>query len=264
MTQLRLLLFPALQLTMFIISILLLKEQPALAALSILVSSIAMSLTLHITIHEQVHHPLFYQRLNPIVHSVASILIGAPFSGYKWHHWNHHRHNNGPGDYSSTWYEGADGLTPKGRISYSLGWPVTLARAQRSMSKEVELGEVPDEILKEISWQKIITPAFIFALWIIGTPILALAYVTHVYFGWAMISSHNYSQHPPLRGHATLSTSFKNRMYNRLFFNNGLHFEHHYAPSIPHNRLYPMEEAPSVRLPHLMSSKVSFSSQVNS
>jgi fatty acid desaturase len=264
MTQVRLLLFPALQLTLFILSIQLLQERPVLAALALLASSFAMSLTLHITIHEQVHQTLFFKQLNPLIHGVASVFIGAPFAGYKWHHWNHHRHNNGPCDYSSTWTESPDGLTPKGRISYSLGWPMTLARAQKSMGKEIALGEVPDEILKEISWQKILTPAFILALWLFGAPVLAIAYMTHIYFGWVLISSHNYSQHPPVSGHVSLSTSFKSRAFNQLFFNNGLHFEHHSAPGIPHNQLCALKEAPTVRLPHFAAAKVYFSRQVES
>jgi fatty acid desaturase len=141
---------------------------------------------------------------------------------------------------------------------------MTLARAQKSMGKEIALGEVPDEILKEISWQKILTPAFILALWLFGAPVLAIAYMTHIYFGWVLISSHNYSQHPPVSGHVSLSTSFKSRAFNQLFFNNGLHFEHHSAPGIPHNQLCALKEAPTVRLPHFAAAKVYFSRQVES
>ena len=264
MTPLRLLLFPALQLALFILSIHLLQDQPAFAALALLFSCFAMSLTLHITIHEQVHQPLVFKPLNPLLHSISSLFIGVPFAGYKWHHWNHHRHNNGPCDYSSTWKTGPDGLAPRGRLPYSLGWPITLARAQRSMNKEIDLGEVPDDILREIRWQKILSPAFILGLWLFGTPVLALAYMTHIYFGWVLISSHNYSQHPPVSGHVSLSTSFKSRAFNQLFFNNGLHFEHHSAPGIPHNQLCALKEAPTVKLPHFAASKVYFSRQVES
>jgi len=256
MTAARLLVFPAVQMALFGFSLYLLDGHVGLAGLVLLASTLAMSFTLHISIHEEVHQSFFLKPIAIAAHGLASLLIGVPFAGYKWHHWNHHRYNNAIEDYSSTWTESPSGLSPSQRFSYALSWPMTLARAQKKMDVEIAAGEVPDTIMSGVSKQKLLPPLLVVALSLLISPLAGLLYIAHIYLGWVMISLHNYNQHPPITGQQTVSTSFDNKLYNSLFYNNGLHFEHHAQPATPHSSLTPVPNAPSVTMPHIFGCKV--------
>lgn len=259
MNAIRLSIFPAAQITAFTAAVVLLPTQAGWATLCLLVAAISMSLSLHVTVHEEVHQPACQSRvLTYPLHGLMTLLIGAPFAGYKWHHWNHHRHNNGLLDFSSTWRDTPDGPIARHLIEYSLLWPATLARAQARVRVEIENGDVPEEILSSIAWQKFLPLIFAVLLGVFVSPLSGVFYLLLVYLGWAFISAHNYSQHPPLEGRLTLSTSCDWTIYNALFYNNGLHYEHHRRPGVPHPDLHPEREAPRVTMPHMCPSRVRF------
>ena len=79
----------------------------------------------------------------------------------------------------------------------------------------------------------------------------AVLYAVMVYVGWALVSVHNYGQHPPHTPAAI--PSFSSRWYNRLFFNNGLHYEHHAEQSRPWHELEADSRAPQIHQSHLLS-----------
>jgi fatty acid desaturase len=62
------------------------------------------------------------------------------------------------------------------------------------------------------------------------------------YLGWSLINMHNYGQHLPRERQLELGNSFYGRLYNRVFVNNGLHYEHHKEPNIPY---WELAELPS-------------------
>jgi hypothetical protein len=58
-------------------------------------------------------------------------------------------------------------------------------------------------------------------------PQLWLSYVIVIYLGYVGIAAINFVQHPPVQYGTGFTTSFPSPTYNAIFFNNGLHFEHH-------------------------------------
>ena len=85
------------------------------------------------------------------------------------------------------------------------------------------LGDV-DKIKSRTHIQKLSIFLILVVLTFIGIKSLIL-YIMLVYFGWAFTSLHNYGQHPPIKDEQVCT--YANKFYNTLFFNNGLHWEHH-------------------------------------
>ena len=56
-----------------------------------------------------------------------------------------------------------------------------------------------------------------------------LVFGTMFYLGWSLIALHNYGQHLPTKKHF-VAYSYYGGLYNFLFMNNGLHYEHHIYP----------------------------------
>jgi fatty acid desaturase len=213
------LVFPIAQAILFVLAL----SHPSLFPLALL----AMVFTLHVTAHECVHHPA-----GSLAESAMSLFLGVPFEGYRLHHQNHHRFENGLEDWSTT-------RAARGPILYALGWPSQLLRGWRSFRGDPTLP-------KTLRLQQILL-----LLWAIALGVLAwkalLLWLAMVYLGWALIALHNYGQHPP-RGE---TTSLASPVYNALTCNNGLHAEHHRAPGVPWNRL--VASHPSIRFPPMLA-----------
>lgn len=216
----------------------LIDVQPVAAAALAVLAGALLAAAIHTCHHEAVHAtaaagaPLWWQLL-------ASVAMGLPFDGYRLHHENHHRHENGPGDYSTTWRHASDATAPRGFLAYSLLWPRQLIAASAAMRAEPEASRAR-AIDRRIPRQRIAILLAIMALTAIDWR-WALVYLGVTYLGWVLTSAHNYGQHPPTSGAATRSVH--GRWYNALGFNNGLHAEHHRHPAIPHLALRPETDA---------------------
>ena len=106
----RLLVFPAIQLVSLVMACSVLPDNPLLVAVLVAVAALALNFSVHVCFHEWIH-----QHRSPELGPLAfTLLSGTPFDGYRLHHQNHHFHENGPGDYSSTWSFGAEGRKPRG------------------------------------------------------------------------------------------------------------------------------------------------------
>lgn len=223
-------------------------EQPWLALVWFALAVLAHDATVHVFLHECVH-AIPVGRMDGGVAMLLSLLAGLPFDGYRQHHENHHRHDNGPGDWSSTWHWRADGSRrPKGRVGYVLGWLVALARARRAMlAAGVSATDAPERT-RRLGAQRTVLMLFLLVL-ALASWRWALAYMALVYCGWAMVSLHNYGQHLPVEG-AAPTTTFSWRWYNRMTGNNGLHTEHHAQPGKAWHDLRPDPAAHQVPLPH--------------
>ena len=244
----RLAAFPALEVALFGLALAAWDTSPPLALALLVPAALALSFTLHITVHEEVHQR-FFGRWSEPAHALMGLLVGMPFEGYRHHHFNHHRFDNALGDYSSTWRSGPDGPVPAALLPYALAWPLTLAGSQVAMRAEIEAGEVPADVLRGLAWQKLLAPLLALTLALIWWP-AAVLYVGLVYVGWVFISVHNYGQHPPT-GEAH-TTSYSAPAYNAIFYNNGLHAEHHARPAVPHAALTPDPSARQAGRPHLL------------
>ena len=107
------------------------------------------------------------------------------------------------------------------------------------------------DIKENIDLQKWALLSFYIVLGALDWRILGL-YIVQTYLGWAFITLHNYGQHLPLADKEAYATSYQNQLYNKLFCNNGIHYEHHDQPKLAWHELFPNPHAPKiVDLPHL-------------
>ncbi len=191
--------------------------------------------------HNHIHNPLFRSdRLNRLFSIASTLLLGVPHTLYRFHHFNHHAHNNDlvdpaigtTKDLSSIYRHSKAPGKPEHVLSYALLGPfrgdvVPLYRmtAKRGMAAQVWL-----ELAALI--------AFVGALsW--GKPAYLLFYVPVYYLGQAAALAENYAEHygaQPGNRFAD-SVSCYGRLYNRIWFNNGFHQEHHAFPQVHWTRI---------------------------
>lgn len=215
-------------------------------------AALSLCLALHVTYHEWMHqgHPGGVPG-----EFVLSALLGMPFDGYRWHHLNHHKHENSLEDFSTTWRAGAHGPEPQGWLGYSLGWPRQLVRSGADLRARGAAGTLPPGLGEKVLRQKRFLQLMFLAMLVVSWR-GALAWMATMYAGWALISVHNYGQHPPVAYGTGIATSYRGAVYNRVFCANGLHHEHHRDPALSWDRLVPLDGAPVVTRPHLLLPEV--------
>jgi len=225
----------------------------SLAGLFILLAAVSLSFSIHITFHECVHAGIGIKKSFSPISALMTLLAGVPFDGYRLHHFNHHRFNNSIEDYSTTWRKVKGNLLPRRFLIYGLGWPVSFFKARQALKQERKTGRSSLEVHKKIRTQAMLLLVFS-TTFIVAFSKVALIYFMVIYIGWVLTSLHNFLQHPPMSPHLTLTTSIKNRFYNKLFSNNGLHWEHHDNPSAPWSLL----KANKLSVPIRKSHKIHF------
>ncbi len=217
-----------------------------LSFLFVIVSGIFLSFSIHIFFHECVHlrdaYPLPFN-------IIATLFLGLPFDGYRLHHFNHHTHVNGLKDFSTTWFEKNGIKRPFLPCRYSFGWLRQLSRAIHEPDPfDTSLGDLL-KIKSRIKTQKLALFLFIILLAFVSLKAFIL-YLALVYFGWAFSALHNYGQHPPIMSEPICT--YPNKIYNSLFFNNGLHWEHHNKPWLSWNQLTLNRNSSRIRNAHLI------------
>lgn len=244
-------LFPAAEALFFAASCVTAAFAPVTSWLLLLMAARAQSLALHIWVHEAVHHPAAGQWFRKAHEMVMTLLMGQPFEGYRWHHLNHHQHENSLEDVSSTWKAGPHGPEPRTWWGYSLGWPAQTVRVSRRMREARRHSLVARRAYRWMRAQQAVIGVSMIALGFLAPGILG-RYLALIYAGWTFTSLHNYGQHPPIPGRKGWITSQQDALYNFLLCNNGLHYEHHARPSVPWDRLELDDEAPSISQAHLL------------
>lgn len=245
MKSARLLFFPACQAAAFAAACALQPSLPWAAAALIAAGALALCLSVHISFHEAVH-----QKLWPAAEGFMTLCMGLPFQGYRLHHLNHHRHNNGLEDYSTTWQTVDGEPRPQKAWAYAALWPRQLLRAMKDVRARAAAGDIPPAVQKSLARQKRLLAAAVAALFLFSWQ-AGLLYLALVYLGWALISLHNYGQHLPVDYGREKGLSYYAPLYNALLCRNGLHAEHHAAPDLPWHRLTPGQGFREVPLPHL-------------
>lgn len=241
--------FPILQTGFFALSCYFVTWNPACTVACVLASSLALNFTIHISVHELLHYS-DRQPLPVWMNMVISAVSGLSFDAYRFHHHNHHRHNNGLRDYSKTWRMTPRGPTAYGVLRYALSWPLQVVQTTQALRAEKRLNR-PRMVHRRMSYENCSILTVLIVLGMCSWH-FAVLYMVMVYLGWSFVSVHNYGQHPP--GEFTNAASFtRSNLYNRLFFNNGLHYEHHAEPAKASRELSPSLEAPQVAEPHLVS-----------
>lgn len=247
--------FPLLELGFFAGSVAALQHSLWISLLCLLLACLSLSFGIHIFFHECVHrntqYPLLFKWL-------ASSLMGLPFDGYRIHHYNHHTFENGPEDFSSTWKSQGETKVPFSVWSYTLGWPRQLIASVKCKTPFGGSPESANRIKEKIPSQKLALLITLLLLAIAGWKFVLL-YLALIYFGWAFTSLHNYGQHPPIEGEG--SSTYVHSLYNILFFNNGLHWEHHRYPSVLWNEITAHANSPRITWPHILNALKPFNSK---
>ena len=240
--------FPLLEMGFFAASVVAVESSVAWAAAFMVMGAVSLSFSIHIFFHECVHSRARYPAW---FNWAATSLMGLPFDGYRIHHYNHHAFENGPRDFSSTWRYAVARRHPYSAFAYALGWPRQLAAG---VNCKLPFGDTPtaaDKIKQRIPAQKIALVVTLLAALACGWQSLML-YIGMIYLGWVFTSLHNYGQHLPVA--ATGVTTYASPLYNALFFNNGLHWEHHASPGLPWQGLAVNERSHRIGYPHIITS----------
>ena len=177
--------------------------------------------------HNFLHVPFFKSSfLNRLFSTFNSMNLGLPQILYKYHHLNHHRHNNSLEDPSSTYLFGKN-EKQESWITYSAfsllrdgtrqAWLQTLKKKEGNLLlSEIIAVIVFWGLLAYINWK-----FFLFL------------YLPLFYCGWFLAHLENYFEHFKARSPSDRygnAVSFYPNWYNFLMFNEGYHQEHHISP----------------------------------
>jgi fatty acid desaturase len=244
-------LFPLGQIGLFGLACFFVSSRPYWAAACLLGASLVHTFAIHVFVHEVLHYS-DRRPLPRILDFPVTAIVGLPFDAYRLHHHNHHRFVNGEEDYSRTWRMTPEGPAPYGLVRYALGWPLQAMRAGRHL-RSLTLAGPEEKAFRRTGLQKAAIAALVLVLGVFSWK-WALMYLVMIYLGWALVSVHNYGQHPP-EARADIP-SFQGSWYNRLLFNNGLHYEHHAEPAKAWYELEPDPRAARIGRSHFTAGLV--------
>ncbi len=179
-------------------------------------------------LHNHMHVPIARPRaLKWVVSRTLGLACGFPYRGYYLHHFNHHRYNDGPGDWGRR-HEGEGVLHYLTRSTLAPWlWPFETVgnvwRAAKTRTQRLELVldflVVDGGLLGLVLWE----PAMglsLWAMWLVGQ---ACIY-------WLNLAAHFETDASRRDSLGTTSTSW---FYNFFFFNAGYHQAHHIWPQVP-------------------------------
>lgn len=177
--------------------------------------------------HNFLHTPFFkFDLANRAFSTLNSMNLGLPQILYKYHHLNHHRHNNSMEDPSSTYLFGKNNQQEHW-VSYSafslLRDGTQKAWAQTLQKKEGHL------LALEIAAVVVFWGSLLMISW----KFFLLAYAPLFYAGWFLAHLENYFEHYKAQAPSDRfgnAVSFYGPLYNKLMFNEGYHQEHHISP----------------------------------
>lgn len=177
--------------------------------------------------HNFLHTPFFKSSfINKVFPILNSMNLGLPQILYKYHHLNHHRHNNSMEDPSSTYLFGKNNLQEHwiSYCAFSLlrdgtqkAWKQTLQKKEgHLLASELAAVFIFFGVLIVISWK-----------------FFVYAYLPLFYLGWFLAHMENYFEHYKASNPSDRfgnAVSIYHDLYNKLMFNEGYHQEHHISP----------------------------------
>ncbi|HXH75142.1 MAG TPA: fatty acid desaturase [Bacteriovoracaceae bacterium] len=177
--------------------------------------------------HNFLHTPFF--KMAPINRAYSifnSMNLGLPQILYKYHHLNHHRHNNSMEDPSSTYLFGKAGIQEHW-ISYSA------FSLFRDGTKQAWIQSIQKKEGHILAAEIIAVILYWSALIIMSWKFFLIIYLPMFYFGWFLAHIENYFEHYKATAPSNRfgnAVSFYPRWYNLIMFNEGYHQEHHISP----------------------------------
>ncbi len=189
-------------------------------------------------LHNHMHQPIARSRaLRWLVSRTLGLACGFAYRGYHIHHFNHHKYNDGEGDWGRR-RSGEGPLTYLVRSTltpwfwpYSLLGKVWKAAAQKR-------GQRAELVLDFVLLQGALVAL---ALW---RPWLALSYFGMMLVGQLSIHVLNLAAHHETDAtrRDSLAVTSTSRLYNLLCFNAGHHQAHHLRPQVPWRELPALTE----------------------
>lgn len=191
--------------------------------------------------HNFLHLPFFRPRALNVAFSIGnSLLIGVPQTLYKHHHLNHHRGNSD--------YPGTDGRTRDLSSIYRFS---TVPRRAEPLWRYALLSPLRSDVQPLIATARahgegalaaaeLAAMAAFVAVIVWASPAFAVqVYLPVWYFGQVAAYAENYVEHAGATpGHRQAdSVSCYAGWYNRVWFNNGYHQEHHWRPQVHWTRV---------------------------
>lgn len=177
--------------------------------------------------HNFLHTPFFKSSfLNKLFPILNSMNLGLPQILYKYHHLNHHRHNNSMEDPSSTYLFGKN-KKQEHWIPYC-AFSLLRDGTQKAWNQTLQKKE-GHLLFFELSAVSL----FLAILLIISWKFFVYAYLPLFYLGWFLAHMENYFEHFKATSPAERfgnAVSFYPAWYNKLMFNEGYHQEHHISP----------------------------------
>ncbi|MDY7225922.1 fatty acid desaturase family protein [Hyalangium rubrum] len=183
-------------------------------------------------LHNHMHVPIVKPRaLQFVVSRTLGLSCGFPYRGYYIHHFNHHRYNDGPGDWGMR-------RPGEGVLRYLLRstlapwfwpwqvvgnvWQATKTRAWR-LELALDFVVVDGLLLGLVFWRPSLGLS-LWGLWLVGQ--------LSIY--WLNLAAHFETD---ARRKDSLAVTSNSRLYNLFFFNAGHHQAHHVWPQVPWREL---------------------------
>ena len=179
-------------------------------------------------LHNHMHVPIARPRvLKWLVSRTLGLACGFAYRGYYIHHFNHHKYNDGPGDWGRP-------RAGEGALHYCVRWALTpwfwpweavglVWKACKTRGQRLELlvdfAVVDGTLLALLVWQ----PS-------LGLSLLGTVLVAQTCIHYLNLAAHVGADSTDRKALAVTSTS---RFYNRYFFNAGYHQAHHLKPQLP-------------------------------
>jgi fatty acid desaturase len=187
--------------------------------------------------HNFIHNPFFTNAwLNRLYSVLETFALGVPHILYHHYHLNHHWGDSdakGPDgttkDWSSIYRYGKDGR-PEGFWRYCF---VSFFRVEVGPVLRTAIRHGRGHILQTVA-ESVVLAAFWAVMAVVNWKYFVFYYLTSYYLGWVISYAEGYLEHygcQPGNQYANSVSSY-NRLYNLLWFNNGYHQEHHWAPKV--------------------------------
>lgn len=242
--------FPLIQLALIVAGWYMISISIMYSLIIFLFASLFLNFSLHITVHHFIHFGFRNEFSKMLLELFYSLLLGFPANLYRIQHLNHHRYNNKIGDVTSTWKKSGNKIVAKNRFLYSFFWFI-----QKPNPDFISEAKASGDLKKTHQVKLLIEILSIFIMYLflfLYNELFALFFLLHIYTGWCFIAMTNFGQHLPISYETPIAYSYKPNWYNRLFFNNGLHFEHHSEPAKNYSELK-LKNEHLIRQPHLFA-----------
>ncbi|WP_239014936.1 fatty acid desaturase family protein [Archangium violaceum] len=206
---------------------------PGVGRAALLVLGFVLLFWNYAVLHNHMHVPIARPRaLRWLVSRTLGVACGFAYRGYHIHHFNHHKYNDGEGDWGRR-RPGEGALTYLVRSTLTPWlWPYALLGRIWKIASQ-KRGQRAELVLDFVLLQGSLVAL---ALW---RPWLALSYLGMVLLGQLSIHLLNLAAHHETDAtrRDALGVTSTSRLYNLLCFNAGYHQAHHLRPQAPWREL---------------------------